>query len=155
VARQAKEEKKEKPIPLSKMNARDAKTELMHRQWAKEAVLATASYNYTRRTLPDLPPSAMPDKAKDPRLSPIQKSEMTFYSELSTTVTAAGARTSGMRGAALFPTRAAGPSRAGAPRRARSRAERGAPRLAASTRAEHEPVKKSKAVSVDPAPSPY
>ena len=30
-------------------NGRMAQTELMHRQWAKETVQATATYNYTRR----------------------------------------------------------------------------------------------------------
>eukprot|EP00960_Hanusia_phi_P045398 757215-Hanusia_phi.AAC.5 len=40
--------------------------DLQSKQWAKDAIAATAGFEYVRRTLPDLPPSAIPNKDDDP-----------------------------------------------------------------------------------------
>ena len=51
------------------------------------------------RTLPNLPPSAIPNKAESPHLSPIKRGATTFVYETCTSNSREGARTSGLRGA--------------------------------------------------------
>ncbi|EKX38625.1 hypothetical protein GUITHDRAFT_154640 [Guillardia theta CCMP2712] len=48
------------------------KTDLQSKQWAKDAIAATAGFEYVRRTLPNLPPSSIPNKDEDPRLLPVR-----------------------------------------------------------------------------------